>query len=1432
MAFLQRPRPRPWAIPDAPTGVEPAAEVYIGSGSAGLEVVFARTAGSPKAQLPDLWKARHGGRPAPVLVALQDAGERIWLCGPDRQGNNAPIHEGLETGQAKRLCEEALAQPDPESARRWLQQALPQLSLDDGGICGLNNCGLLADHALRQRAAARGDWAEGWEAAQDAARQAVPHRDRELLRSLGYQIERCDAQTSILVDRNGAHRALAVLLQPSEAPEIASARFAEHSPISYAMHVAERRNLPWVLVAQGSDLRLYPVGETVGVGRRGRTQTYIACQKAVLAEERLAYLWLLFSADALAPDGSMQRLLEASSRFGAELADRLRERIYSEMMPALATGLVRAQQLDAPSPEALRLCYEMALTVLFRTLFIAYAEDRDLLPYKSSMVYRRHSLKQKARDLADAAVRDQPPADGDSHWQELRSLWQAVDLGNSQWQVPAYNGGLFSSESKAGKRLAKIYVPEISVPDEVMQPVLQALLLTEGRDGQPVPVDFRSLSVREFGTIYEGLLESELALAQADLALGKGGKKGEQAYVPAQAGDKVAVRAGEAYLHNRSGVRKASGSYYTPAFAVEHLLDTALEPALEEHLARLQGMDEASASEHFFDFRVADLSMGSGHFLVAALDRIETRFANYLAGHRLPGVMQELDELRTAAKEALAKSKGQDMADTMLPLDNGALLRRQIARRCLYGVDLNPLAVQLARLSLWIHSFVPGLPLSLLDHHLVQGNALVGIANMAQIKARFTAYHQRIEQQNRRRKAPSQVDIFNLDITEALEKIAAPLRRVGRALEASKSAIKSGRAQIKAARQQAEPMIALCDIVTASAIDPSLDRDFDYANWNDQRARSSAVHNRAQALLRELDACHLPLLFPEVFLRERSGFDVILGNPPWEKVKVERHGFWARHAPGLRGMTPAAQEQRIQELEQRRPDLVAQWQREDQLNARYREILKKGSEHPLGSGDTDLYKVFCWRFLDGAAADGGRIGVVLPRNAWAGGGNQEFRKAVFEQVVAVDLRVLVNTGGWVFNIVEPRLSIALSVLHLKSHGEDAQISVLGPLHSKQAFEWANKKTTDSAALATSEQHVNSSKSPRPHQIRDTPLPSSARHSLLSSEILQWSQAATVPNLPTQESVAIFRQMHHHPLLGHDDGTEWRFRPYRELDGTNDGPRGSGLVEFGTPDCMDNYFPVWGGKAFDIWAPNKGAVKGYAKCKETMLHLHRRRLNPKQHSPWAEMDASILTTSETLPCLQPRIVFRDVASYTNSRTLIACLAPPKIVLIEKAPFCLQVRGQQHDEGYLLGILSSLVLDWTTRRTVETKITFGHLRDIPIPRPASDDPLRHRIIQLAGRLACPDGRYAGWAAAVGVEHGPLPDPEKWQMIYELDAVVAHLYGLQQEQLRHIFETFHRGWNAESPRPQRNPRSPKFGLGHFSARLKATLGYYQQWQKHKHA
>jgi hypothetical protein len=239
--------------------------------------------------------------------------------------------------------------------------------------------------------------------------------------------------------------------------------------------------------------------------------------------------------------------------------------------------------------------------------------------------------------------------------------------------------------------------------------------------------------------------------------------------------------------------------------------------------------------------------------------------------------------------------------------------------------------------------------------------------------------------------------------------------------------------------------------------------------------------------------------------------------------------------------------------------------------------------------------------------------------------------------------------------------------------------------------------------------------------------------------------------------------------------------------------------------------VYKGESFDLWNPDTGSYYAWANPTKLLPVLQKKRIAglTKGNSVFNEFKPADLVKESTLPCLHPRLAFRDVTNRTNRRTMIACLIPPEVFLTNKGPYLLWIRGDITDQAFLLGVLSSIPLDWYARRFVEISMNFYIFNPLPIPRPAPDHPLRRRTIELAGRLACPDKRFSGWAKKVGVACGKLAEDEKEDMIRELDAVCAHLYGLNEDQIVHIFETFHEGWE-------------------YADRLSATMRHYQAWRK----
>lgn len=1332
-AFLDGVALRPVRLPSG--GSLGGVGLALGHGTSPLEVLIATAAAPPNATtLRSAWKARNAGRAAPLLLVVLHGG-RASICGP--AGDDPPAYLGVERGQVERICREALEEPDRHAALRALRDTLPSVEAD---FAGVRNEGLLATHELKRGARRRADW----EAAGGKARGALARRGPDLLRALGFRVERHDGGTSIL--RAGERKvAVAVLLAREEAPDLSGERFSGLSPVSYALAVADREGLPWVVVQHGAKIRVHPARVGVGVGRRGRTETYVECHAGLLPDADAAYLWLLCSADALAPDGSLEQILAASGRFAGDLAERLRERVYRSVVPRLAQGIVAARGLRKPTAKDLADTYEMALTVLFRLLFVAYAEDKDLLPYRWNGLYQRRSLKTKAQELAELGRTGASFDAGEALWDEVARLFRAVDRGNREWGVPAYDGGLFTEDgevSPAGARIAAL-----TLSNTVFGPALADLLLVEGPEGLG-PVDFRSLGVREFGTIYEGLLESELSVAETDLAVDRSG-----AWRPCRMGEEPAARRGETYLHNASGARKSTGSYFTKHFAVEHLLERSLEPALREHTQRLDALGEEEAGERLFEFRVADLAMGSGHFLVAAVDRIERAFTGYLSRRRLPAVTEELAALRAAALEALGP-----LADSV-EIEDTQLLRRLIARRCIYGVDLNPTAVQLARLSIWIHTFVPGLPLSLLDHGLVRGNSLVGIGRLDEVKEKLQE---------------GSLPLFPIDAASLLGAASEPLKRLARLADATASDLARARKAQEAALAAVAPAAALCDLVTAARLagEPVT---VNLQKWDEVREGlpGSKEHRAAAERLERLHAFHFPIAFPEVFLRDRPGFDVVVGNPPWEKPRLEEHAFWARHAPGMRSLPQREQEAAKERYRRERPDLVAMYERELSEAEALRRALTTGPYPGMGTGDPDLYKAFCWRFWNLVCEDGGRIGVVLPRSALAAKGSTEFRQELFSHAEGVDVTMLLNNRQWFFEDVHPQYTIGLVAVG-RREAERTPVALRGPYPSLDRYEGG--------------------------VVREPAV-------FYGEDIQSWNDTASLPLLPTDDSVEVFAQLRRSPRLDLDDGRSRRARPHTELHATND----KGLMDVKSKDCPKGFWPVFKGESFDLWTPDTGAYYAWADPEKVLPHLQEKRLRGGRNrkSPFSEFDPRVLRDPKTLPCLRPRIAFRDVSRSTDSRTVRAALVPPEVFIVHLAPYLVWPRGDVRDVTYLLGVLSSLPLDWFARRFVETHLTFFVFNPLPIPRPPADHPLRLRAIELAARLACPDERFAAWAKEVGVACGPLAPDEKEDMIHELDAVAAHLYGLSEKHLVHIFETFHEGWDYE-------------------VRLRATLKHFRDWKR----
>ncbi|MDE0676157.1 MAG: hypothetical protein OXH42_02315 [Acidimicrobiaceae bacterium] len=260
---------------------------------------------------------------------------------------------------------------------------------------------------------------------------------------------------------------------------------------------------------------------------------------------------------------------------------------------------------------------------------------------------------------------------------------------------------------------------------------------------------------------------------------------------------------------------------------------------------------------------------------------------------------------------------------------------------------------------------------------------------------------------------------------------------------------------------------------------------------------------------------------------------------------------------------------------------------------------------------------------------------------------------------------------------------------------------------------------------------------------------------------------------------------------------------------NDDGTSAGDGKIAKEEANRNVWPVYKGSSFNLWEPDTGVYYDSALAAEMISHLHEKRLSQrsKASSAFAEQPNETTDDPATLPCRHPRIAFRDVARSTDTRSLIAALVPGQNVLVHKAPYLLQLEGTRADEAFVLGVLSSMPFDWQARRNVELVMSFALLNELSIPDPGRGHPVRDRVVEVAGRLAAVDERFAEWAAEVGVPVGSANDEAtKQALICELDACVAHLYGLDEDDLEVIYTTF------DEKRPDRYRDRLAAVLDHF--------------------
>ena len=830
-------------------------------------------------ELRRLWDARKGRQPYPVvLLAPSDDSSKVQVAGPQ---DSRPVRE-LAAGRVLELLETSRSMAARESAS-FLAREFRRL--EEAVVPGLRVKDLLTPHFLLSRLRSPVN--------ELLLKGAVKGMDftgnkawRPMFQSLGYEVEQL-THRGYLLRYNSAP--VAVVHPLRDTSQISRLTGNGELPEGMVLADCEQHGAHWgVLTAEGR-YRLFqrrpPVGPATG--------QHVEIDLRELERKDHLYLGLLAPA-SLKENGWLKNWIGEAKDFGEELRKGLEQRLIKDALPTIAQGLgewLESQGADLSDREQLRKIEEAALTLVFRYMFLLHTEARGYLPIGSA-AYRPHSALKLAEDSRQA--QSSHSRRSTQRWDRLRTLVRMVRTGDQSAAVPAYNGSLFAAAGFPGSDLLE----QAEVADFHLAPALVAIAYeTDGLDAPGL--DYAGLQIGHLGAIYEALLTLRLTRALEDLAYDP--KK--DVFRPVIANEQPEVTRAQLFYQTEAGGRKAGGVFYTRHEFVDHLLNHSLLPALDSHLdevKRVADRDPSEAAQLLFDFSVVDPAMGSAHFLTASLDMIADRIEVFLSKvGGLPGIAQHLSEL------------SQDSFPVSQPPEDGDLLRRLILKRCIYGVDISPMAVEVANITLWLASFVPGLALSYLGSNLKCGDALIGVAEPSVVgasdsplitgqnvaEAMALAANLQQEQAKNPDRTPSEVkrsEELSADLAEA----TAGLRSVFDLWASTPLGLTGARHILET---YADAIIAW--------------DEGEIAKISSEMAEAS----RIAALYRFF---HWPLEFPSVFHRESPGFNVVVGNPPWNKVKFEKPAFLALHDPGILGLRSGiARDEREKRLFEQKPRL-------------------------------------------------------------------------------------------------------------------------------------------------------------------------------------------------------------------------------------------------------------------------------------------------------------------------------------------------------------------------------------------------------------------------------------------------------------------------------------------------------------------------------
>jgi hypothetical protein len=1045
----------------------------------------------------------------------------------------------------------------------------------------------------------------------------------------------------------------------------------------------------------------------------------------------------------------------------------------------------------APQGRTLAELRDDGLLTLYRLLFILYAESRDEKLQTHSLYKNNYSLESLVggllhKDLADI------PANRFGHWERLLALFRIYDEGMPPvpglHNIPPRGGTLFSDKTPSGAFLSRV-----QLPDRLVAQLLLTLATTRPRRGVGRErVSYRELDIRQLGSVYEGLLEYEprtadgtmievkvqgklFALSPSELARlcqmkqlhlvgdtaiveqteaatlhpelteeddadetdeddesesdtdAEGDEDDEEKGVKRGAHAKLIRRLEQGDFYFVPGAaRKSSGSYYTRDEIVNYLVEQSLKDLV----------DGKSAAE-IESLRIIDPACGSAHFLVGA--------ARYLAPKLLQAYRRELKSQPPAefSPQLIAAQRRLNWEK-----EGEAWCKRRIVEKCLFGVDYNPTAVQLAQVALWIESLAGDRPLSFFEHHIRCGNSLLG----TWLDALHIPPHPDLEPTFRR----DQLGLFEHRLKNSIQQAATERLTIDSPAEASVRKDTPQEYEYKAGcLQRAHALLEqaelLFDLRNAAAFVPAIWRDWIPLVSADNLAafaRTRPWWNEFVAVKNRERFFHWELEFPEVFRGQKKGFDAVLGNPPWEKVKPDRKEFYGRADILIRAYTGGELDTRIRELQAAAPELTADFKSYEERVKTLAASLKGGGDYRFcdweingksTGGDPDLFKFFVERAHQILRARG-RLAFLVPSALYNNEGCTGLRHLLLDQSNVIAFYGFENRHK-IFPI-DSRYKFVCLVLEklAAARGETEELEFRAAFMRHELAELQHSPPRNVQVL-----------------IKRSELQRLSPGTLAFLEYRSERDRQIILKM-----YGLLPNMTPRPLLGDQGDGAWNAKFYTEFHMTNDRdlwtkPNG----QLWTPKeiCGLN-FPADPEIPFsEVRAAM--AKEGFWPLYEGK-HIEQFLVDIKPIERWVSLEKHQAKFGRQ-PVASEKVVMRAIASNTNERTCISAVIP------DRSCFGHSLYGYEGSacKDVAVALLNSLASDFTLRHRVSSNVSPTYLKTIP------SITLRENALPKTQQ------------SKSEIHIDQIVD--LWTAVWTSNRNIAQAYGLTADDFAHILTTF---------------------------------------------